>query len=63
MRNPLNLIRHDEDTRTRVASYGIDPTTVEEYLLEREWHVNDPTADAAIAKVMAESNAASQKRR
>lgn len=45
----LYALLEDAERREQIASYGLDPTRVEQWLSERDWHVSDPTADAAIA--------------
>lgn len=44
----LYALLESEERRAELASYGIDPVRVEQWLSERDWHVNDPTADEAI---------------
>lgn len=46
----LDLLRADTAAQERCESYGIDPTRVEQYLAERDYHIVDPTGDLACAR-------------
>jgi hypothetical protein len=48
-RDLMQLLREDSEAQQRMATYGLDPSVIEEYEMGRMWRPSDPTADAAIA--------------
>ncbi len=51
MRDLMDLLRADTDAQERLASYGLDPVRVEEWMRERSPTHSDPTAAAALYNV------------